>query len=85
MIGDTIEQAINTISFASLSGNATVKLDNTNLQAVTGGAGTFDGSTVSLINENGVTAAVARTDMKFVGTNTLQQQVQVSGTFGAQR
>lgn len=71
---NSIQSVINSMSFSSLSGNAAITLTvGTNIAAAVssnGGSGTFNGSTISLINAGGVTAANALTNMLFTGNNT---------------
>lgn len=77
---DTIQQTIgassgaNPISFASLSGPATIALNSNNLGSTTTNgtanlaSGNFNGSSISLVNAGGVVAAQAQTKLVFNGT-----------------
>jgi hypothetical protein len=97
--GDTTQQLIggggsglNPISFASLSGPASITLQTgVNTASITTGSspffasGNFNGSTISLVNAGGVAAATAQVNLTYSGTNTSLSSVGASGTFPAPR
>ena len=84
---DTVQQTINQISFASLTGPAVIKLDNSNLGSLTGPAnsGGFKGSEIALETANGITAVQAVTSLKFTGSSTTNQPLSASGQFTSPR
>ncbi|MBI3547838.1 MAG: FecR domain-containing protein [Elusimicrobia bacterium] len=87
---DTVQQSINSISFASLSGAATLVLKNSptasndmQLGSLTGGytgAG-FNGTTITLYNSDGIAANSAKTNLTYTATNTATVTATASGTF----
>jgi hypothetical protein len=75
---------LNPISFSALTGPATITLNATNLGSLTSttlATGNFNGSSISLVNAGGVTAAQAQTNMVFTGSNASSSAVSASGTF----
>lgn len=77
--GDDLSTTVNSINFSALGGNASIALSNS------GGSLSdprFDGTKLSLINANGVAAAQAKVDLKFVDVG-VSASGSMSGAFTA--